>query len=130
MCGRTLNTEDSLYGLFLKDGVAETGSDVGELLFVGPLDLVGGTLIVIVVVSLGPGIELLLEINVLSLGDEIACWLSPSVVVLEELIVQMSIVLLGVLDLVEALGNVALGVKVIGSDLCDVQIYQVGVVTV
>jgi hypothetical protein len=53
MSRRTLNTKDSLDGLFAEDRVTETVSNVGELLIISPLDFVLGTLIVIVMVSSG-----------------------------------------------------------------------------
>lgn len=51
-------------------------------------------------------------------------------VVLEELILQVSVVLLGVLSLVEALGDVRLFIKIFGSHLSDVQIDQVCVIPI
>jgi len=44
----TLNTKDSLDGLLLKDGVTETIGNMGKLLLVSPLQIVLGTLIVVV----------------------------------------------------------------------------------
>ena len=62
----TLNTEDSLDWLFTEDGVSETVSNVGELLCVGPLDLILGALVVPVANS-GAVVKLLLEVQFLSL---------------------------------------------------------------
>ena len=51
-------------------------------------------------------------------------------VVLEEAVVQMSISLHSVLNLIKALWNIAFRVKVFGSNLGNVEVNQVAVVTV
>lgn len=125
----TLNTKDSLDWFFTKDGVSETISNVRELLCISPLDLIFGAL-VIPVVKGGAVVKLLLEVQFLSLGEPGACWLSPSVVVLEELILQMVVVSLGVINLVEALGDVGLIVKVFRANLSNVKINEISVVAI
>jgi hypothetical protein len=63
----TLNTKDSLDGLFTEDGVTETFSNVGELLVISPLNLELGALIVIVMVSSRAVLQGLSEVNFLGL---------------------------------------------------------------
>ena len=125
----TLNTEDSLDWLFTEDGVSETVSNVGELLCVGPLNLILGAL-VIPVANCGAVVKLLLEVQFLSLGEPGACWLSPSVVVLEELILQVVVIALRVVNLIEALGDVGLIFKVFGANLSNVKINEISVVAI
>jgi hypothetical protein len=52
------------------------------------------------------------------------------VVVLKEPVLQVSVILLGVLGLVEALGDVRLFIEIFRAYLSDVQINQVGIVTI
>lgn len=87
----TLETENALNWLLTKDWVSETGSNVWELLLISPLNLVFVSLIVIVVRSHWSGIELLLEVDLLSLREPSTGWLSPSVVVLEVHVVEMEL---------------------------------------
>lgn len=102
----SLDTEDSLNRLFTKNWVAETVSDVRELLVISPLDFVFAAFVVIVVGRCGAILQSLLEVYLLSLGEPGACGLSPSVVVLEEPVLQVSVEFLGVLSLVEAFRDV------------------------
>lgn len=67
MSRRTLDTKDSLDGLFTEDRVTKTVSNVGELLVISPLKFVLGTLIVIVMVSSGAVLQGLCEIDFLGL---------------------------------------------------------------
>jgi len=126
----TLDTEDSLDWLLLQDWVTKSVSHVWELLLISPLNVVFGALIVIVVGSCWTVLQLLLEVKLLSLGEPGAGGLSPSVVVLEESVVQVRVEALGVLNLVEALWNIADLIQVLWSDLRNVQISQEGVVAV
>ena len=100
------DTEHTLDWLFFQDWVAESVSDVGELLLVRPLHVVLAATVVVVVGS-GWGVLLLvLEVQFLSLGEPGAGWLSPPVVVLEESIIKMSIESLGALNLIKAFWHI------------------------
>lgn len=127
---RALDAEDALDGFFSKDGVAEPVCDVGELLVIAPLNLVLRSLVVIVVTCGRSVFEGFLEVDFLGLRHPGACGLSPPVVVLKEAVVQVRVPILSVVLLVEASRDVALLVKVLWPDLCDVQVDDVGVVAV
>lgn len=60
-----------------------------KLLLIGPFDIVLGSLSVVVVVSGGLISELLLELDLSA--KLLSCGLSPSVIVLEEHVVEMSV---------------------------------------
>lgn len=115
-----LNTENSLDGLLAKNRVTKTISHMRELLIISPLDLVLAAFIVVVLVGGGTILQGLLIINFLGLGEPGACWLSPSVVVLKEPILEVIIVALRERGLIEALGNVRLVVEVFGAYLSNV----------
>ena len=126
----SLNTQNALYWLFSQDGVAKPVSHMWELLVVTPLDFVRATLVVIVVTSRWSILELFLVVELLCLGEPGPGWLSPPVVVLKVDVFELWIALCGVLELVEFLRDVALGIEVVWSDLRDVHINQVRVVRV
>jgi hypothetical protein len=125
-----LNTENALNRLFLQNWVSETVGNVGELLLIGPLDVVFGALVVIVVGSCGTVLELLLEVELHGLREPGACWLSPAVVVLEESVVKVGVELLCALNLVETFGHVRHVLEIVGADLSDVQVDHECVVAV
>lgn len=128
----TLKTQNLLDRLELENGVAQTVGNVGELLLIGPLNVVLGALIVIVVGSAGLVLQGLLIVQLASLGEPGTGGLSPSVVVLEESVVEL-LVHGGVVQghhLVEALGNVTHLLQVVGSNLRNVQINQESIVAV
>lgn len=102
----TFNTEDSLNRLFTEDWVSETVSNVRELLIISPFLLVFSSFVVIVMSGGGAVVKGLLVVDFLGLGEPGTCWLSPSVVVLKELVLQVIIVFLGVINLVESLWDV------------------------
>jgi len=82
----SLKTDDLFDGLFSQHGETESGGDVRELLVLSPLDVVLGSLLVPMVDG-WPVLQRLLpsELDV----EKLSGGLSPSVVVLEEHVVQM-----------------------------------------
>lgn len=126
----SFNSKDSFDWLFSEDGVSESVSHVGELLLVGPLDVVLASLIMVVVISGGSVLESLKMIELLSLGEPGPGGLSPSVIELKEHVVQVLVPISGGLDLVVVRRDVADFVQVLRSDLADVQIDQVTVVSI
>ena len=101
-----------------------------ELLVISPFDLPFVASIVIVVTRCWPVFKTLLVVDFLSLGIPHAVWLSPSVIELKVHVVQMVVDFLLVSNLVQVAGDVALLVEVLGSDLCDVHVDQISIVTV
>lgn len=102
-----------------------------ELLVLTPLNLMLGSTIVIVMGGGRSVTEGLSVADFLSLREPGSCWLSPSVVVLKELVIEMVLNLgLGVGDLVKSGRDVALLVKVIRADLGDVQVDHIAVISV
>lgn len=91
-------------------------------MIIGPLDVVFGALIVIVVGCCGTVLELLLEVELHGLREPGACWLPPAVVVLEESIVKVGVEFLCALDLVETFGHVRHVLEIVRADLSDVQV--------
>ena len=72
----------------------------------------------------------LLEVDLLGLGEPGAGGLSPSVIEIKVLVVQMLVDVFTVSGLVVLSGDVALLLEVFGADLSDMHINEVGVVTV
>ena len=101
-----------------------------ELLVISPFDLPFVASIVIVVTRCWPVFKTLLVVDFLSLGIPHAVWLSPSVIELKVHVVQMVVDFLLVSNLVQVAGDVALLVEVLRSDLCDVHVDQISIVTV
>ena len=101
-----------------------------ELLVISPFDLPFVASIVIVVTRCWPVFKTLLVVDFLSLGVPNAVWLSPSVIELKVHVVQMVVDFLLVSNLVQVAGDVALLVEVLRSDLCDVHVDQISIVTV
>lgn len=124
----SLYSEDSFNGLLSKDGVAESVSHMRELLILSPLNVVLATLVMVVVVGGRSVLESLLIVDLLSLRHPCSGGFSPSVVEVEEHVVQVLVRSSDSLELVELRRNVAELVKVLRSDLGDVQINQVTVV--
>jgi hypothetical protein len=114
-----LNTENSFDRLLAKNRVTKTVRHVWEFLIISPLDLVFASFVVVVVMGGGTVFQILLIINFLGLREPSACWLSPSVVVLEEPILQVIIVALCERGLIEALGNIRLVVEIFRTYLSD-----------
>ena len=104
---------------------------MGEFLVFTPLNLMLGSTIVIVMSggrSVSKGFSIA---DFLSLREPGSCWLSPSVVVLKELVIEMVLDLcLRVSDLVISGRHVAFLVKVVRADLSDVQVDHIAVVSV
>lgn len=63
----SLESEYSLNGFLSENGMAQSVSNVGELLCFSPLHIILSPLIVIIVMSFGSVLESCLEINLLSL---------------------------------------------------------------
>lgn len=127
----SFDTENSLDRLFTHDRVSLTVSDMGELLVLSPLDLMLSSTIVIVMSSGRSILEVLRVVNFLSLGEPGSGWLSPSVVVLKELVIEVIINLFfRVSDLVESGRNIAEGIKAFRTDLSNVQVNHIAVVSV
>ena len=101
-----------------------------ELLVIPPFDFPFVTSVVIVVARRRPILEHLLVVDFLGLGEPDAIRLPPPVIEREVFVVQMLIDSLLVGDLVQVAGDVVLLVEVLGSDLCDMHVDQVGIVTV
>ena len=123
----SFKSNDALNGFFSEDGVAETRGDVRELLVVSPFNLVLVTLVVIVDTRSRSFTKSLLVVVVLGLRVPGAGGLSPSMVELEVDVVQMGVGGLTVSDLIVLRRNVALFLEVIGANLCDMHVNQVGV---
>ena len=101
-----------------------------ELLVISPFDFPFVASIVIIVARCWPIFKRLLEVDFLSLGVPHAVWLSPSVIELKVHVVQMVVDFLLVSNLVQVAGDIALLVEVLGSDLCDMHVDQISIVTV
>ena len=87
----SFDTENALNGLFTKNGITKAIGNVGELLFLGPLNIILRSLIMVVMMSMRAFLKILLVVNLLSLREPCACWLSPSVVEVKEHVVQMPV---------------------------------------
>ncbi len=101
-----------------------------ELLVISPFNLPFVTSVVIVMSCSSSVLKSLFEVNLLSLREPSASGLSPSMIELKVDVVQMAVRAFTVGDLVVLSGNVALFLKVLGTNLGDVHINHVGVVTV
>jgi len=128
--GGSFNSENAFDWLLAKNGISESVSDMGKFLIVAPINLVFATSVVIVMSSCGSVLQHLLVIEFLSLREPGTCGFSPSVVVFEEAVVEMSVSLHREFKLVKALWNVTFRVKVFGSNLSDMKVNQVAVVAV
>mmetsp|Transcript_32515 Transcript_32515/g.23495 ORF Transcript_32515/g.23495 Transcript_32515/m.23495 type:complete len:256 (+) Transcript_32515:984-1751(+) len=126
----TLNTENTLNRLLLKDWVTKARSNVREFHVLSPLYIVLRAFAMVVMVSCWSIFEVLLEVNFLSLREPGSCWLSPSVVVFKEHVIEMLVSLPRVINLIKVSWNIANFIKVIGADLADMHIYHEAVVCV
>ena len=126
----TLQADDSLDGLLTHFRVTESIGNVGELLVVGSLNFPLVATIVIVVGGGSSLVEHFLVANFLGLREPSAVGFPPSVVVLEEAIVQVGVLVAGVLILVETGRHVADFVEVAGADLSNMHVNHVGVITI
>lgn len=127
----SLDSENTLDRLLTHDGVTKAVSDVREFLIFRPVDFVFFTTIVIVMRS---GRSVFQEGRVtdfLSLREPCSCWLSPSVVELKEFVIEMVLDLgFGVGVLVKSSRDIALFIEALGTDLSDVHVNHVAVVSV
>jgi len=127
----SLDTEDSLNRLFTEHGEALSGGDMRELLVLSPLDLMLSSTIMIVVSGGRSILKGLGVVDFLSLGEPGSGWLSPSMVVLKELVIEVILNLVfRVSNLVISGRNVALLLKVLRANLGDVKVYHVAVVSI
>ena len=101
-----------------------------ELLVISPFNLPFVTSIVIVMARCWPILERLLVVDFLSLGEPHAIRLPPSVIELKVHVVQMVVNLLLMSNLVKFAWDIALFLKVFRSDLSDMHVNHVGIVTV
>lgn len=83
----SLNAENALNWLFTENGVAKSISNMGELLFLSPLNIEFGSLIMIVMMSMRAVLKSLFMIDLLSLREPCAGGFSPSVIEIEELVI-------------------------------------------
>lgn len=119
-----LDAKNPFNWLFHQFRVAQSGRNMGELLILTPLNLILGTLIMVIVGSCWTVLKCLLEI-LLNL-KQLAGWLSPSVVVLPERVLHFltitSQIPTQVINLQKPLRNVGKFFQVVRSDLSNVEI--------
>ena len=125
-----LNTKNTLNWLFSENWESKSIGNMGELLFLSPFNIEVRSFVVIVMISCLTVLKSLLEIDLLSLREPCSCWLPPSVVVLEELVVEVTVCVTDRLDLVEASWDVTYLIEILGADLTDMEIDQVAVETI
>jgi hypothetical protein len=128
--GCTLETEDLFNGLLSHNGISQAIGYVRELLLLSPLYVPLKALIVIVVMSVLSIGEGLLVVDLLSLGEPGASGLPPSVVEIEEHVVKLHISVTDWFDLIEVRRNVADFTEVLWSNLTDVKIDHMAVVSI
>ena len=103
---------------------------MGELLVLSPFDFVLRSLIVVVVACCRPVLESLFVLLVDAML-ELVCWgLSPPVVVLEELVIEIDALLHVNVFAREAFGNVTLLDDVFGPDLRNMEVGQERIVAI
>jgi len=126
-----LNANYTLNRLLSQDWIAKTVCYMWEFLIITPINFVFATTIVVVVGSRGPVLQLLLEIDFLSLTKPLASRFSVPMVELEETIVKVLIRFMeSRVFLVEPCRHVAFFVQVFRSNLGDVHVYEESVVTI
>ena len=130
MAWSALESKNSLNWFLSHNGIAEAVGNVRELLLLSPLHIIGCAFIVIVVMSMLSILKGLLEIDLLSLREPGAGRLSPSVIEIEEHVVEVLILVTDRLYLVEVRRNVGHLIKVLGSHLTNVKVNHVAVVSV
>jgi len=126
----SFNAQNSLDRFLPKDRVPKPVGYVGEFLVLSPLNIVLATLVMVVVMRGRPVLQCFEMVNLLSLREPSPCGFPPSVVELKEHVVEMLVLVIRRLKLVEMGRDVAHFIKVLGSDLADMQIYQVTVVSI
>ncbi len=126
----SLNTEDALNRLFSENRITESIGYMRELLLLSPLNVEFRSLIMIIVMSVRTIVQGLLVVNFLCLREPSAGGLSPSVIEIEEHIIQVVVSITDALHLVEMGRNVAHFIKVFRADLTDVEIDHMAIVCV
>lgn len=124
----SLKTKNSLDWLFTKHWESKSGGDVWEFLVLSPLNIVLGTFIVIVMVSSWSVSKSLLELELN--GQSLSSGLSPSVVVLEEHVIQMKWVGKSWSNLVHVWGDIAGLINNTWSNLSDMHVNQKTIVSI
>jgi len=130
MSWSTLNTENALNRFFTKNGIPKTISDMREFLLLSPFNIELWALIVIIMVSMRAVLKGLLVVNFLGLREPSAGGLPPSVVEIEEHVVKLHISVTDWFDLIEVRRNVADFTEVLWSNLTDVKIDHMAVVSI
>ncbi len=90
---------------------------MGELLLLGPLDIELGAFVVVVVVGVGTSIQGSLVVKLLGLGEPGTSRLSPTMVEIEEHVIQILVLITNGLDLIVVRRNVADLIKILWSHL-------------
>jgi hypothetical protein len=101
-----------------------------ELLVLSPLNIVLTTFIMVVVMGGFSFLELFSVVDLLCLREPGSGWLPPSVVEIKEHVVGMLELVSCGLELIELERNIGNFVKVSRSDLTDVEIDQVSIVSI
>ena len=124
----SLKTDDLFDWLFSQHWETESSSDVREFLIFSPLDVIFGTFIVVVMIGSWPVCQSLLpsKLNI----QELSGGLSPSVVVLEEHVVQMEWVTESWRNMVHVWWDIADFLDNTWSDLGDMHIDEKTVVSI
>ena len=130
MCGSSFDAKYPFNWFFSQQGITQSVSDMWEFLVFSPLDIVFAALIMIIMMCLRSVLQGLLEVDFLSLWEPCSCRFSPPVVEFKEQVVQVHVLVTCCLQLVEVWSNVTYFVQVVWSDLADMQIDQVVVVSV
>jgi len=125
-----LNASNTLNRLLTKNGVTKTVCNMREFLFVKKINIEFGSTIVIITVSSRAVVKELLPLDFLGLRKPSTGGLPPAMVVFEEPVVKVSVRLKGLFSLVVASGNIALLFEVFGTNLGNVHINKVSVVSV
>lgn len=87
MCWSSFKTNNTLDWFFTQYWISKSVSNMWELLIIAPFDFILVTLVMIVVRSRRPILQGFLMVQLLSLREPCPCWLPPSVVVFEVLVV-------------------------------------------
>jgi len=125
-----LNTSNTFNRLLTKDRVTKTVGNVGEFFFVKKINIEFGSTIVVITVSSGAVVEEFLPFDFLGLREPSTGGLPPAMVVFKESVVEVSIRLKSLFGLVVASGYIALLFEVFGTNLGNMHINKVGVVSV
>lgn len=122
VCWCSLQSNNSLNWFFSKDWETKSSSNVRKLLIFSPIYIVLSAFVMVVMISRGPVSKGLLEPNLYI--KKFSGWLSPSVVVFIEHIVQFNIISKWKSDLIHMWWDIALLNNIVWSDLSDMHINQ------